>query len=331
MRELNTDKLKSAVLESSIDYLEPGRGAYSGIEAIRVALQDQEFAEKVVRMNPRRALQLIPNDILVANPNLYAVAMERDTSLVHGVVPMTVKETYPELCLKIVQKEPWTLQDMPGKLQDEHPDEIIAAIADTEPSALRFLKPSIMMGNQEKCMEIVKKDPSHSLQHIPVEMQELHEQEIIDIVNENPNAYMYIKSDNIKNNNPEMAVEALKKDSSIMSDIPIQILRDNMDLCKEIIKGNKNAWYSLPEELQEEIDEPDWFNSQDMDQGNDDVKPDMPMQQVTESKFKQIYQKAKGKLRGFVDKLKDRFNKDRNKEEKNNEITVEKDNNSEVR
>lgn len=49
------------------------------------------------------------------------------------------------------------------------------------------------------------------------------------------------------------------------------------------------------------------------------------------SKFEQIYQKAKGKLRGFVDKLKDRFNKDRNKEEKNNETTVEKDNNSEVR
>lgn len=36
------------------------------------------------------------------------------------------------------------------------------------------------------------------------------------------------------------------------------------------------------------------------------------------SKFGQIYQKAKGKLRGFVDKLKDRFNKDRNAEEKDN-------------
>lgn len=52
---------------------------------------------------------------------------------------------------------------------------------------------------------------------------------------------------------------------------------------------------------------------------------------IKQSKFEQIYQKAKGKLRGIVDNLKNRFSKERNTEEKNIETKAEQDNSDEAR
>ena len=53
---------------------------------------------------------------------------------------------------------------------------------------------------------------------------------------------------------------------------------------------------------------------------------------VKQSKFAQIYQKAKGKLKGVVDNLKSRFNnKEKNIEEKDNEQGQEYNNDGEER
>ncbi len=52
---------------------------------------------------------------------------------------------------------------------------------------------------------------------------------------------------------------------------------------------------------------------------------------IKQSKFAQIYQKAKGKLRGIVDNLRNRFSKERNAEEKDIQTESEQDNSDEAR
>ncbi len=92
----------------------------------------------------------------------------------------------------------------------------------------------------------------------------------------------------------------------------------------------------LPENIQEKLGklgvevgqkEVLYFNEED--KVREEAKVSVPVKQ---SKFAQIYQKAKGKLKGVVDNLKSRFNnKEKNIEEKDNEQGQEYNNDGEER
>lgn len=305
---------KDSVLKSSIEYLQEGMGAYSTSSTIREALKDSEFAEAVIRKNPRRAIELMPKEFLKENPNLYAIAMEKDPDYMH-YVPMSAKKQNPELCIKIVKENPWRLQDMPSEMQQEYAEEILDVIAEKSTSAIRFLSDTIKRENPAKCMEIVKKNPS-ALKYIPDEMQEENEETIKDIIKESPSDYRYL-SNNIKQNNPDMSIEALKADPGLMGSIPPSILKENIEVCKEIVEKNEYAYHMLPEELKGEIEEPDWYNLKGISQRPEELSKELHQEKelgkvhelakVTKSKFAQIHQKTKGHLKGAIENLKSNF------------------------
>ena len=308
--------LKEDVI-SSIDYLKPGR-KYSE-RAIHEALEDREFAEYIVSTNgPFRGMDLIPADIKENNPNLYVIAMRNNILYAH-YVPQDILMEHSDIFLDRLEESTKlkrdgkllhesegiteTIQRMPEALQSKYIETIAKAI-EQEPSAIWALKDKIKEENPEICLKAVEAD-LHNFDYLPMSIKEKNPELCIKYAKQ----YYTINGipGDILIQNPELVIEAAKKD-------PMMFLYAK-SLPKELL-GNKAIQQEFRRQ-QKEFEKNKIIYEQSAEE-KDSLT-------VKTSRFRDIYNSAKGKLKEAFNKFKNAFvNKDRNTKENTHD---EKNNN----
>lgn len=291
-------------IRMSIRYATPGV-KYSK-ESITEALSDIEFVEELINSSsrPMGIIDIIPKEILGNNPNLYFIAMEKDPHYMH-YVPRDILRNNPQVCIEVLKKDPWELQDVPTDIQEQFQEDIINSVKKM-PSSFRFMSDKVQEQNPEFAIEIVKQDP-HRLCDLATP---------------------------IKKENPQVCIEACKATGRIDGmGVPKEVFIENPDFVvelaeKELKKELPNfAFKQLPKELMENPKVTELYEKQNQiwdklanPQNNSKVENSIQetLQQKSEvkmSKFREFYEKSKGKLKEAFNKLKGAINRDKQLDE----------------
>ena len=293
-------------IKNSINYMKPGY-KYSKEEIINELNNDMEFTKQLIENNDiNRVMSIMPEEVLNSNPELYFIAVDKQPQYLHNV-PKEVLQNNPEAYIKVIKKDPHMLCDVPKDIQEQYPEEVMEAVKNM-PSAMRFMGKKIQEQNPEF---------------------------VIDIVKETPGCIKYL-AEPLKKENPQLCVEACKKIGKIDGmGIPDEVLITNPELVIELAEkdlDNKVPTFdfnSLPKELMQnakikELSERQSEIYKELDEKNSGTKEveDKHPVEVKTSKFKEFYDKSKGKLKQAFDKLKEIFGKDK-------QVDVSKENDDE--
>ena len=287
-------------IKISINYMIPGK--YTEKEIIEALNNDIDFVKQL--MKDRGAMPVIerlPEEVLNSNPELYFIAVDKQPQYLHNV-PKEVLQNNPEAYITVIKKDPHMLYDVPKDIQEQYPEEVMEAVKNM-PSAMRFMDKKIQEQNPEF---------------------------VIDIVKETPGCIKYLAE--------PLCVEACKKVGKIDGmGIPDEVLIANPELVIELAeKDLKNKvpifdFDSLPKELMQnakikELSEKQSEKYKELNEKNNGTKEveDKHPVEVKTSKFKEFYDKSKGKLKQAFDKLKEIFGKDK-------QVDISKENDDEIK
>lgn len=294
-------------IKISINYMIPGK--YTEKEIIEALNNDIDFVKQL--MKDRGAMPVIerlPEEVLNSNPELYFIAVDKQPQYLHNV-PKEVLQNNPEAYITVIKKDPHMLYDVPKDIQEQYPEEVMEAVKNM-PSAMRFMDKKVQEQNPEF---------------------------VIDIVKETPGCIKYL-AEPLKKENPQLCVEACKKVGKIDGmGIPDEVLIANPELVIELAeKDLKNKvpifdFDSLPKELMQnakikELSEKQSEKYKELNEKNNGTKEveDKHPVEVKTSKFKEFYDKSKGKLKQAFDKLKEIFGKDK-------QVDISKENDDEIK
>lgn len=227
------------------------------------------------------------------------------------------------------------IECLPEKVLNSNP-ELYSLAMDEQPDYLHYVPKEVLKNNPEAYIKVIQKDP-HMLCDVPKDIQEQYPEFVIDIVKETPGCIKYL-AEPLKKENPQLCVEACKKIGKIDGmGIPDEVLIANPELVIELAeKDLKNKvpifdFDSLPKELMQnakikELSEKQSEKYKELNEKNNGTKEveDKHPVEVKTSKFKEFYDKSKGKLKQAFDKLKEIFGKDK-------QVDISKENDDEIK
>jgi len=227
------------------------------------------------------------------------------------------------------------IECLPEKVLNSNP-ELYSLAMDEQPDYLHYVPKEVLKNNPEAYIKVIQKDP-HMLCDVPKDIQEQNPEFVIDIVKETPGCIKYL-AEPLKKENPQLCVEACKKIGKIDGmGIPDEVLITNPELVIELAEkdlDNKVPIFdfdSLPKELMQnakikELSEKQSEKYKELNEKNNGTKEveDKHPVEVKTSKFKEFYDKSKGKLKQAFDKLKEIFGKDK-------QVDISKENDDEIK
>ena len=148
------------------------------------------------------------------------------------------------------------------------------------------------------------------LYDVPKDIQEQYPEEVMEALKNMPSAMRFMDK-KIQEQNPELVIELAEKD--LKNKVPIF---DFDSLPKELMQNAKIK--ELSEKQSEKYKELNEKNN-----GTKEVEDKHPVE-VKTSKFKEFYDKSKGKLKQAFDKLKEIFGKDK-------QVDISKENDDEIK
>ena len=227
------------------------------------------------------------------------------------------------------------IECLPEKVLNSNP-ELYSLAMDEQPDYLHYVPKEVLKNNPEAYIKVIQKDP-HMLCDVPKDIQEQYPEFVIDIVKETPGCIKYL-AEPLKKENPQLCVEACKKIGKIDGmGIPDEVLITNPELVIELAEkdlDNKVPIFdfdSLPKELMQnakikELSEKQSEKYKELNEKNNGTKEveDKHPVELKTSKFKEFYDKSKGKLKQAFDKLKEIFGKDK-------QVDISKENDDEIK